>query len=322
MSAHHRVLVAVRPLAIVAALTLFAAACGSDSDGDGVDLEDLAEGAGDAAEDLVDEIDERTAPEGSGDQADDPNEPGEPGDSPDGGDRTDAGSGDDAAARAVDVPDDAGPLGSACRAYLRDDIPGMTIEVAYQSGAQPASGAVDHLVSTLREVVDKPDGVELSGPTQVPGGARTWTTSELRAFAAEHRTRSSSADDAAMYVLAVRGEFEQDGVLGVAVSATQLVVFPDNIGELGTDLLGGREAIERAVLVHEAGHLLCLLNITYQSDLGHEDPEHPRHSVHEDSVMHWAIETDAISQFFSGAPPAQFHPDDRSDLEGLRDGRY
>lgn len=125
-----------------------------------------------------------------------------------------------------------------------------------------------------------------------------------------------------MLVLAVAGEYEEPGVLGLAMSATEIVLFPQQIGDLATSLLGGSARIEQSVLLHEAGHLLCLVNIGYQSEIDHEDPEHAHHSRHRDSVMFWAVENDAVSQVFSGPPPDAFHDDDLADLRGLREGRY
>lgn len=305
-------------LVVLAVLVMLAAGCQNTEPDEAAEeargaFQEFVDRAGQTLQELLGEAEEQLDGGGDGDQSDGPGaaEPGAGGD----GDQP-------GAAPDVAVPDDQGQLGSACRPYLRGQIPGMVVEVAHQQGAAPQSGALDHLVGTLQGVVDKPAGVRLAGPSTVPGDGRTWTADELRAFAAEHRTQWSSADQAAMYVLAVRGEFEQQGVLGVAISATEMVIFPDNIGGLATGLLGGRQAVERAVLVHEAGHLLCLVNIGYDSAQDHEDPEHPRHSVHKDSVMHWAIETDAITQVFSGPPPSEFHPDDRADLKGLREGRY
>lgn len=220
------------------------------------------------------------------------------------------------------VPDDRGPLGSACRAYLRGDVPGLAVEVLEQSGAELRTEAVDHLVTTLGEVLDKPAGIDLVGPRRVPGGERTWSLQQVRDLLVEHRVEYSNEDRMVMAILAVAGDFERDGVLGVALSATEVVLFPDEISDLGTSLLGDGAPIERAVLVHEAGHLLCLVNATYESSIDHEDPERPGHSRHRDSVMYWAVSNDAVSQVFTGPPPDAFHPHDLADLEGLRDGRY
>ena len=223
--------------------------------------------------------------------------------------------------RAV-IRDDRGPLGSACRPYLRGDVPALTIEVLHQRGARPSSGALDHLVSSLRPVLDKPGGIDVAVPREIPGDGRTWRIDDLREFAEDHRQVTSSESRASMLVLSVAGEFEEPGVLGLAMNATEIVLFPQQIGDLATSLLGGGSQIERSVLLHEAGHLLCLVNIGYTSEIDHEDPDHPHHSRHRDSVMYWAVPNDAVTQVFTGPPPARFHEDDLADLRGLRDGRY
>ena len=223
--------------------------------------------------------------------------------------------------RAV-IRDDRGPLGSACRPYLRGDVPALTIEVLHQQGARPSSGALDHLVSSLRPVLDKPGGIDVAGPREIPGDGRTWRIDDLRELSERHRQVTSSEARASMLVLSVAGEFEDPGVLGLAMSATEIVLFPQQIGDLATSLLGGSSRIERSVLLHEAGHLLCLVNIGYTSELDHEDPDHPHHSRHRDSVMFWAVPNDAVTQVFTGPPPDSFHEDDLADLRGLREGRY
>jgi hypothetical protein len=180
--------------------------------------------------------------------------------------------------------------------------------------------ATHHLVSALRRVVDKPGGVEVV-VSQIPGGAQTWTRSDLERLSRQHRTHTSTPDQAVMHVLSLRGEFERRDALGVAFDASTYALFPDRVDGLA-GLLGGTAAVQRAVLVHEAGHLLCLLNITYESTIDHEDPDHPHHSRDPNSVMYWAVANSAISQVFTGPPPADFTPNDRADLEGLRTGRY
>jgi hypothetical protein len=220
------------------------------------------------------------------------------------------------------IRDDRGPLGSACRPYLRGDVPALTIEVLHQQGARPSSGALDHLVSSLRPVLDKPGGIDVAGPREIPGDGRTWRIDDLRQLAERHRQVTSSESRASMLVLSVAGEFEDPGVLGLAMNATEIVIFPQQIGDLATSLLGGGSGIERSVLLHEAGHLLCLVNIGYTSQIDHEDPDHPHHSRHRDSVMYWAVPNDAVTQVFTGPPPDRFHEDDLADLRGLRDGRY
>lgn len=212
--------------------------------------------------------------------------------------------------------DDLAPLGAMCRDYLR--APRIVLEMDWQEGAEPTAEARAHLLDTLRRVSGAT--VVASGGPEITTEREVWTPADLRAEAAAHRTHYSTSDQMALYVLSVEGRFQDEGALGVAHRASEFAIFPDLIGRLSA-LLGGRTAVERAVLVHEAGHLLCLVNIGYRSPFDREDAEHPNHSNDRRSVMHWAIETSAIGQLFKGPPPNTFTEQDLADLAGLRAGR-
>ena len=118
-----------------------------------------------------------------------------------------------------------------------------------------------------------------------------------------------------------KGTHNDDSVLGVAVDASTVAVFQDTISD-SVNFLGRPSAdeIERVVTVHEAGHLLGLVNLVYQSPIDHEDPDHPGHSNNEDSVMYWAIESSSIGNIFSGSIPDEFDDYDKSDLAGMASG--
>lgn len=289
-----------RLLLIIVTLAL-AAACS-----DAPSIEDVAEGVRDTVDDLTD-----PAAGGADDGA-------SAGDGSDGGDAP-AGGEPTTAPRNLD---DTAGLGALCRDYLRADVPGLVVEVQHEPGARPEQAALDHLSAVLRSVVAKPAGVRVV-VQEIPGGdqSRSWTAEDLRTTAAAHRRHYSTQQELALYVLSVRGSFVQRESLGVAHRASEFAIFPDRIGPLAT-LLGGRAALERAVLVHEAGHLLCLVNIGYSSDQGRESAEYPHHSTDKGSVMYWAIENSAVAQLFTGPPPDDFTDADRADLEGLRTGRH
>lgn len=220
--------------------------------------------------------------------------------------------------------DDRGPVGANGRAYLRGAVPRLVVEVDFQQGAEPRDGALQHLHDVLAGVVDKPGGVSFEGGNAFASDRDVWTRDALRAVADANRQVRSGGEVAAIYVLSVRGAFEQSSALGVAHSASEVALFPDGWrGTLGV-LLGSDVAVERSVLTHEVGHLLGLVNLTYTSSIqAREDPNNPGHSASRESVMFWAIESSsAIGQVFSGPPPSRFDDWDRADLQGLRDGTY
>ena len=220
--------------------------------------------------------------------------------------------------------DDGASVGANARALLREDRPTLVLEVDVQQGVDVDQAAMDHLVDVLGGVLHKPGGIVFEGGNTFASDRTRWTADDLRAAAAANRTTATTDDHVSVHVLYVAGSHVEDGqqtdAIGLAYSASTIAVFPDRWEGLGS-LLGSGRAIERAVLVHELGHLLGLVNLGYTSDLDHEDPEHPGHSSNRQSAMYYAIESTLVGQVFSGPPPDTFDDADRSDLEGLRTGR-
>ena len=216
-------------------------------------------------------------------------------------------------------------VGALCRPYLQPTVPRVHVEIDAQAGRTLPASVVDHLVATLRSVVDKPGGITLDTSGVIPGGAEPWTVDRIREVAAATRDTTNSRDVVVIHVLSLAGEpaegsrIEQS--IGVAFAAGEFAVFGDRIDGLAL-LLGGSERVLQSVVVHELGHLLCLVNLGYTSDVPREDPQHPGHSLNQDSVMFHAIETTAIGQLFTGPPPRDFDAADLADLAGLREGRY
>lgn len=219
---------------------------------------------------------------------------------------------------------DAGGVGVNGRAMLRGDRPVLVIEIDVQEGVSVDQAAVDHMVAEVSRHVDKPGGITFAGGNTFASDRDGWTTDDLRAAAAQHRSTATTDDQVSVHVLYVAGGHmdggEQTSAIGLAYSASNVALFPQRWSGLG-GLLGSERQTERAVLVHEMGHLFGLVNIGYQSEIDHEDPEHPGHSSNDGSVMFHAIESTLIGQVFQGSPPDRFDDADAADLAGLRDGR-
>lgn len=123
-----------------------------------------------------------------------------------------------------------------------------------------------------------------------------------------------------MHVVYVKGGSDHDTsnskVLGVFFQNGRIAMFPDAIN--GGGLLGspfGAAEVERAVIVHEFGHAIGLVNLGIPMQRDHEDDEHEKHSSNPQSVMYWKVETTLGLSTLTGTLPNDFDADDRADLQ-------
>jgi hypothetical protein len=128
----------------------------------------------------------------------------------------------------------------------------------------------------------------------------------------------NQATTATLWLVYLNGQLSGgDSVLGLAYEASAAAIFPDQINQATTAIVN-EAAIERSVLVHETGHLLGLVNIVGHSAYDHEDPDHPKHSKYDTSVMYWVVDDVSIASLLSGGPPDDYDQYDRADLAALR----
>jgi hypothetical protein len=220
--------------------------------------------------------------------------------------------------------DDHGPLGVNANLYLNRRVPRLVVEMDAVKGFEPSPTAINTLTSRLESVVDKPGGVDVLLVETFTDGRETWTDDDLRQVEERNRDHYSTKDVMILYVLYVDGSrAEAADALGVAYSSSTYAVFAERIREAAATPLIPAVAIEQAVIVHEMGHVLALVNIGYDSPRDHEDSDHEYHSKNVNSVMYWAVDNVGVANLLGGrpSPPTDFDADDRADLEDIKNGR-
>jgi hypothetical protein len=218
-------------------------------------------------------------------------------------------------ARALTAISDRGRVGTNGPAYLRGDRGQLLLEVDVQAGVSLGGGALSHLSSILDR--ESAASVDVANGSVRAGQQAVWTVAQLRSLAASERDIPSTDATAVMHLLVLDGRFEEESVLGIAFDASTAVVFPDQWASLTGALLSG-DTVTRAVVTHEAGHLLGLVGLAAPPTSDHEDPEYPGHTTDEDDVMYHAVETSLIVGLSS--IPTDFGPFTRADLAALRAG--
>ena len=215
----------------------------------------------------------------------------------------------------ADMLDGTGPPGSyAPDLLLPSRSSGIFVAVSVQPSAEPQQEAIDHVVSVLRDVSGKP--VEATDGPPLGGTAHDWSADELRALSPP--SVSPAGARAMIHLLFVHGTFGGDkSVLGSALRGDLAAIFIDRVNASATPLVGS-SGIETAVVAHEVGHLLGLVDLHLHT--GRQDPEHPGHSTNTHSVMYWAVESDLVADLLQGGPPREFDDADRADLTSIRNG--
>lgn len=214
------------------------------------------------------------------------------------------------------LPAAGGPPGSFAPGYLRPEpADRIVVEIHSQDAAAVRPESLEHLRSRLGQVSGKPVVVEAA--TAFNDSRRSWSADEVRGAAAALARTPQGEGTAVMRLLLLRGGFEAADVLGASVEGAVMAIFVDEV-ERAASPLGSSARIERAVVLHEAGHLLGLVDLYL--DTGRADPEHPGHSPNEESVMYWAVESTLVSELVGGGPPTEFDQADLRDLAAIAAG--
>jgi hypothetical protein len=209
---------------------------------------------------------------------------------------------------------DGGSIGSLGPALLDASVTQAVIEIDTGRGTSPDDAQGEAMRVALERFGGKTK-VEFSGSDEVPAD-QSYTQDALRQLEADHRQTHSRPGLVSIYILVLPGESEDENALGETFGASSIAIFPERIeGVLATLNRGG---FERAVMLHELGHLFGLVNITNHGGF-HEDPDHPGHSRNRDSVMYWAVEDLSVANVFRGGPPTDFDEEDQTEITRIRD---
>lgn len=200
-----------------------------------------------------------------------------------------------------------GASGSRALDYL-SAVPftNLLVEVDSVQGATPDAAALDRLRARIAERCNKPGGVTLLlDDTVASPGFSNWSLAQIQAFEQQHRDHYPSGNTAVLYVLYLDNGSEGDSgssrVLGLSYSGTSFCVFKDSVQSASTLTISG-PVIERAVLVHELGHNLGLVNNGVAMQTPHQDAANGAHDVNTGCVMHFSIETSLVSQLLGTVP--------------------
>ncbi len=206
--------------------------------------------------------------------------------------------------------------------YLSDDpYKNLVIEVDWIIGCEPDWSAMSFLVNRIKEYCDKESVyIDRNYSDEILPYRSSYGMEDILKLEEDYRSLYKNGDTAVIYILYLNGKFIDSSpaptdvyteVVGMAYTHSSVAIFKDEIRSVA-DVGLSVEYTERSILLHEFGHLICLVGIGYTAT--HEDPEHPHHTIHEDGVMYYAINATEGAAI----PPQDFCEDSKLDIDYLK----
>lgn len=188
-------------------------------------------------------------------------------------------------------------MGASASELLDDNIyKSLVVEIQFVAGFKPEPGTLDYLKNFLETYLNKPRGISIV-LNEISGIKHTaLSRGEILAVEKEKRTRFVQQDSIAIYILFTNGVHPGNKILGMAYRNTSAVIYGKAIRKYSR--MAGRlthQELETAVLIHEIGHLLGLVNKGSALRSEHTDSTFLDHCNNKKCLMYHSVETKNLS---------------------------
>ena len=188
--------------------------------------------------------------------------------------------------------------------------------MVYIDGYRHSSNTIHNLKILLETRLNKPKGVSIKERGINSPGRTAYGLSDLAEIEKHYRKENTGGKTLTAFLLFLDGRYsEDDRVLGVAYNSSSAVIFE----KLIQDNSGGvfqpqTDVLEEAVVKHEIGHLLGLVNFGTSMVNSHEDGSHSHHCDNEECLMYYAIENVDVVGSLVGSSVPEFDQNCINDL--------
>ena len=194
----------------------------------------------------------------------------------------------------------------------------LSVEIIYVEDHEPSQPALDNLQEFLELRLNKPNGITFTQKSIASPENYSFTADDIRELEDKHRTQYAQNENLTAFIFYADEEYagntSQSKTIGLAYGSTSMCIFEktveENSGGLGQV---SRNNLETAVLIHEFGHVLGLVNTGTPMVQNHESA--PGHSDNENCLMYYASETGSLTGFIGGDPMPELDDQCIADLQ-------
>lgn len=208
--------------------------------------------------------------------------------------------------------DEAAPASPGAGAMAHDflssgNYDNLIIQIQSVQGFELTNATLDNLKTFLQQRLNKPMGISIVQSTIGSPGKATLSLNDIRTIEQNNRSVSTDGRTLTAYFFVGDADFTDDSgdgkVLGVAYGPTSMALFEKTILDFSGDIgQSSQTMLESAVIVHEFGHILGLVNRGSAMQVEHVDKAHANHCNNSQCLMYYQLESSATIGNMSSLP--------------------
>lgn len=167
----------------------------------------------------------------------------------------------------------------------------LVVEVDYVEGLAPTLIARDNLENFLEARLNKPGGVSVRLSDPIPAtNNNAITVQDIIDLENNYRDQYTSGTRLTAYFILLDGRYVEENVLGIAYLNTSMAIFEGLIRD-NSDGIGepSSSTVETAVMQHEFGHIMGLVDNGSPAVSDHVDSQHGAHCTTDSCLMYYQI---------------------------------
>lgn len=185
----------------------------------------------------------------------------------------------------------------------------LIVEIQYVTGFAPTASTVNNLKSFLEQRLNKPTGINIVQNAISSPRKSSYSVTDIRDIESKNRTQNTSGKTLTAYFFFADADYSSNSgnskVLGIAYGGSSMALFEKTIKEFSGGLGEPSQTdLETAVIEHEFGHILGLVNNGTGMQTEHQDETHGKHCINDKCLMYYTAETsDIIGSIIGGSIP-------------------